>query len=93
MEPYKHPAIKSKTIGVCIVVFFGIYGMYRFYIGDKKAGFVIFSISILAVIGILFQIKFYEYILAISGVVYFFEVMTFAPRLNRYNEKLTKHYL
>ena len=93
MEPYKHPATKSKTIGTFVVVFFGIYGMHRFYIGDKKAGVVILSISILTVFGIIFKIQFYEYILVISGVVYFFEVLTFAPRLNRYNEKLTKHYV
>ena len=93
MKPYKHPATKSKNIGIFVLVFFGFYGLHRFYINDKKAGAVIFSISILAVIGLIFQIKFHEYLLVIVGIVFLFEVLTFVPRLNRYNRKLTKHYL
>jgi len=93
MEPYKHPATKSKNVGIFILILFGFYGMHRFYIGDKKAGAIILSVSILAMIGIIFQTKFLHYFSIIAVVIILFEILTFFPRLNRYNEKLSKHYL
>jgi len=76
-----------------VLVFFGCYGLHRFYIEDIKAGAIIFLISILGVIGIIFQIQFHEYLLAIIATIFLFESLTFIPRLNRYNDQLSKHYL
>ena len=92
MKPYKHPAEKSMLIGMWVVSLFGIYGMHRFYIGEKKAGSIIFCIALCGVFGLVFKFHYFEFILALSGIIFLFELITFYPRIKKYNENLTKHY-
>jgi len=93
MKAYKHPAEKSILIGMWLVVLFGIYGIHRFYIGEKKAGFIILCIASCAILSLAIKIKYFEFLIAFSAIIFLFELVTFYPRIKRYNEKLTKHYL
>lgn len=92
MKPYKHPAEKSILIGIWVLILFGIYGMHRFYLEEKKAGSIIFSIALCGVFGLVFKFQYFEVILALSSIVFLFELLTFYPRIKKYNENLTKHY-
>ena len=93
MNANKHPAEKSILIGMWLITLFGIYGMHRFYVGEKKAGLVIFLIALCAILGFLFKIQYFEYLMALSAIIFLFELITFYPRIKRYNENLTKYYL
>lgn len=92
MNPYKHPAEKSILIGMWVVSLFGIYGMHRFYLEEKKAGSIILSIALCGVFGVVFKFKYFEVIIALSGIVFLFELLTFHPRIIKYNKNLTKHF-
>jgi len=79
-------------VGVLLLCLFGFWGAHRFYLGQKKVGFFILTLTATALLTYKLQFKFSGVLLVLVIIVMLCELLTFYPRIRRHNESLTKHY-